>query len=155
MLKHACENVILPTSAQMLEDMERALARLRAVQGSAVWREAAIESSAVLMRGVCGLLEALNAPRDLKDSEVRAKRFACVKVAELQLYHNSQVHAGRNGRDIYGALKPQIEEARNAFRERFLKSSHGVPDYLHEEIVRALAQNDATLLGPKYPGPLV
>jgi hypothetical protein len=138
----------------MVDEMERALARLRAAQGSAAWRDAVVESSAVLTRGVCGLLETLNAPRDLSERQVRAKRFACVKVAELQLYHASRVQAGQAAGDIYGALKPQIEEARDAFRERFLKSSNGVPDYLHQEIVRALAQNDATLLGPHYPGPL-
>jgi putative protein kinase ArgK-like GTPase of G3E family len=146
--------VILVTSAEMLDQMERALTTLRAAQGNAAWRDAVIESSAVLTRGVCGLLETLNAPRDLSERQVRAKRFASVKVAELRLYHNARVQAGQAARDIYSALKPQIEEAREAFRERFLKSSNGVPDYLHEEIVRALAQNDATLLGPKYPGPL-
>jgi hypothetical protein len=146
--------VFLATPAAMLEEMERTLSRLRAAHGNAGWRDAVVESSAVLTRGICGLLETLSPARDLSERQVRAKRFASVKVAELQLYHGARVQAGQAARDIYGALKPQIEEAREAFRERFLKSPNGVPDYLHEEIVRALAQNDATLLGPHYPGPL-
>ena len=145
---------VLATSAELLEEMERALARLRAAHTSAAWRDAVIESSAVLTRGVCGLLETLNAPQDLSERDVRARRFASVKVAEMQLYQASQVQAGHSTRNLYAALKPQIEDARTVFRERFLNPPHGIPDYLHMEIVRALAQNDETLLGPQYPGPL-
>ena len=144
----------MATSAQLLDEMERALAKLRAAQTDAAWRDAVIESSAVLTRGVCGLLETLNAPRDLNERQIRAKRFASVKVAEMQLYQAAQVHAGQASRNLYSALKVQIEEARAAFCDRFLKPPNGIPDYLHEEIVRALAQNDETLLGPLYPGPL-
>ena len=150
-----CENMILATSAELLDEMERALAKLRAAHRNAAWRDAVVESSAVLTRGVCGLLETLHAPRDLNERQIRAKRFASVKVAEMKLYQAGQVQAGQASRDLYGALKAPIEEARAAFRDGFLKPSPGVPDYLHEEIVRVLAQNDETLLGPKYPGPLV
>jgi hypothetical protein len=134
--------------------MERALARLRGAQTNGAWRDAVIGSSAVLTRGVCRLLETLNAPRDLNDRQVRAKRFASVKVAEMQLYRAAQVQAGQASRDVYGMLRAQIEEAREAFRDRFLTPPDGVSDYLHEEIVRSLARNDETLLGPQYPGPL-
>lgn len=144
----------MATSAQLLDEMERALAKLRAAQTDAAWRDAVIESSAVLTRGVCGLLETLNAPRDLNERQIRAKRFASVKVAEMLLYQAAQVQAGQASSNLYGVLKVQIEEARVAFRDRFLKPPNGIPDYLHEEIVRALAQNDETLLGPQYPGPL-
>ena len=145
---------VLATSAQLLDEMERALAKLRAAQTDAAWRNAVVESSAVLTRGVCGLLETLNAPRDLNERQIRAKRFASVKVAEMLLYQAAQVQSGQASRNLYGVLKVQIEEARVAFRDRFLKPPNGIPDYLHEEIVRALAQNDETLLGPQYPGPL-
>ena len=152
--RQKCENMILATSAELLDEMERALARLRGARTNAAWRDAVIDSSAVLTRCVCGLLETLNAPRDLNERQIRAKRFASVKVAEMQLYQAAQVQAGQASRDLYGVLKVQIEEARSAFRDRFLKPPHGVSDYLHVEMVRTLAQNDETLLGPQYPGPL-
>jgi hypothetical protein len=152
---------VLATSAELLDEMERALASLcaahatsRAAQANAAWRDTVIESSAVLTRGVCGLLETLNTPRDLHERDLRAKRFASVKVAEMQLYQAAQVRAGHSARNLYAALRLQIEEARASFRERFLQPPDGIPDYLHMEIVRALAQNDETLLGPQYPGPL-
>ena len=82
-----------------------------------------------------------------------ALRFARVKVAEIQLYRASQVQAGRVKRDLYGALRPSIDAARGGFRERFLLPLRGIPDYLHQELVKTLAKEDAVLLGPSYPGP--
>jgi hypothetical protein len=84
----------------------------------------------------------------------RALRFARVKVAEIQLYQASQVKSGRAARDLYGTLGPHIDDARKAFRDRFLVPLSGVPDYLHQELVKTLAKEDAVLLGPSYPGPL-
>jgi hypothetical protein len=83
----------------------------------------------------------------------RALRFARVKVAEIQLYQASQVKSGRATRELYGALRPHIDAARGAFRENFLVPLSGVPDYLHQELVKTLAKEDAVLLGPSYPGP--
>jgi hypothetical protein len=82
-----------------------------------------------------------------------ALRFARVRVAEIQLYQASQVKCGRDGRDLYSALGPSIDAARRAFRERFLVPLSGIPDYLHQELVKTLAKEDAVLLGPSYPGP--
>jgi len=84
----------------------------------------------------------------------RALRFARVKVAEIQLYQPSQLKHGRAVRDLYGALRPHIDAARRAFQDRFLVPLNGVPDYLHQELVKTLAKEDAVLLGPSYPGPL-
>jgi len=72
----------------------------------------------------------------------------------MQLYHSSQVKMGRGARDLYGVLGPHIDAARGAFRESFLVPLGGVPDYLHQELVKTLAKEDAVLLGPSYPGPL-
>ena len=36
-----------------------------------------------------------------------------------------------------------------------MTSSPTMVDYLHLELVRSLANDDAILLGPNYPGPLV
>jgi len=139
--------------------MGRALDRLRAANGSAAWRDAVVESSAAFSRGVAGLLETLRLETlqavDVPDEvAVRARRYARVKIAEMQLYAADRVAAGRASRRLYAALRAEIDEARSGFAQEFLTSARGMPDYLHEELVRALAQNDATLLGPDYPGPL-
>jgi hypothetical protein len=84
----------------------------------------------------------------------RAQHFARVRVAEIQLYHAAAMRNGRNARDVYGALKAQMDAAREAYREKFLTPVNGTADELHVEFVRTLANDDATLLGPDYPGPL-
>ena len=83
-----------------------------------------------------------------------ALRFARVKIAEIQLYHASAVKTGRASRDLYGSLKPQIDDARAEFRKLFLENASETTDYLHAEMLHALAHDDATLLGPNYPGAL-
>ena len=89
------------------------------------------------------------------DVHLGAQRFARVRVAEIQLYHAAQMKTGRAACDVYTALKPQMDSAREAYREKFLTPVNGTADYLHAEFVRTLANNDAALLGPAYPGPLV
>jgi hypothetical protein len=84
-----------------------------------------------------------------------AQRFARVQVAEMRLSSLDVVRSARDTRDIYGALKSPIDAARAEFREKHMTSSPTMVDYLHLELVRSLANDDAILLGPNYPGPLV
>jgi|SRR5579871_2310757 len=138
--------------------MERALARLRAAPGpeSALWRSEAQAAAGSLATGVAGLLEMLAEQEQVApENHMRARRFATVRVAEIQLYQAAQVRAGRGGANLYTTLRPVLDAARAAYAEQFLIPANGVPDYLHQEIVRSLANNDAKLLGPQYPGPLV
>lgn len=86
---------------------------------------------------------------------LQAQWFARVRVAEIQLYHAAAIKRGRSSGDLYSALKSQIDAAREAYRERFLTPVSVTADYLHGEFVRTLANDDAKLLGPAYPGPLV
>jgi hypothetical protein len=84
-----------------------------------------------------------------------AQRFARVLVAEMRLATPEQFRAGRAAGNIYGALKQPMEDARRKFRERHMTVSPTMVDYLHLELVRSLADDDARMLGPDYPGPLV
>ncbi len=93
-------------------------------------------------------------PPGEQDLHLRAQRFARVQVAEMQLYKAAAVRAGRVSGDLYSALKDEIELAREAFRVQFLDASPTMIDYLHLELVKTLAQNDAARLGSGYPGPL-
>jgi hypothetical protein len=73
----------------------------------------------------------------------------------LRLHESPAVQSGRARRDLYGALRRKIDDARAAFQDRFFKACPSMVDYLHLELVRTLAQDDAELLGKDYPGPLV
>lgn len=92
---------------------------------------------------------------DQQDLNLRAGRLARVKVAEMQLYKPEAVKKGRASANLYAALRPEIDAARDAFRQQFLISPGLSADYLHEELVRSLAHEDPKLLGPEYPGPLL
>lgn len=94
-------------------------------------------------------------PLEDQPIHLRAQRFARVKVAGMQLYHDDAVKAGRKTRRLYDNLKPHIDSARNQYREQFLSASRTMVDYLHVEMVRTLAKNDDALLGLEYPGSLL
>jgi hypothetical protein len=93
-------------------------------------------------------------PED-KQLHLRAQRFARVQVAEIRLYQSEKVKNGRAAHDLYTSLKSGIDYAREAFRRDFLNASDSMVDYLHLELVRTLANDDAELLGRDYPGPMV
>src|ERR1700733_9539545 len=115
--------------------MGRALDRLRAANGSPAWRDAVVESSAAFSRGVAGLLdtlllETLQAANVPDESLLKARRYARVKVAEMQLYAADQVTAGRAVRHLYASLRAEIDDARAGYTREFLTSARGMPDYL-------------------------
>jgi hypothetical protein len=85
----------------------------------------------------------------------QAQRFARVHVAEMRLYQSGEVKQGRLTGTLYAALRESIEQARQDYREQFLTNSQVGADYLHEELVRTLANGDPSLFGAEYPGPLV
>lgn len=86
---------------------------------------------------------------------LRAQRYARVQVAEMRLRHAAAVQSGRRRRNLYASLRDLIDAARDAFRKEFFAKSPTMVDYLHLELTRTLANDDADLLGKEYPGPLV
>jgi hypothetical protein len=140
-----------------IEDLLRVVARVRTASNDTE-RAAALEDAGRVFPAEPALLELLKTlapPVTLEEKDLRAQRFARVRVAEIQLYHAAQMKSGRAAADVYRALKSHMDAARDAYRDKFLTPVNGTADYLHAEFVRTLANNDAALLGPEYPGPLV
>jgi len=81
-------------------------------------------------------------PRD-----AAARRFARVAVAGIVLHEFDAVRRGRIESSIYTNCAASIDTARGKYRENYA----GLPDYLHQEIVRTLAGNQPELLGTNYP----
>ncbi|MDQ2946042.1 MAG: hypothetical protein M3Y27_08890 [Acidobacteriota bacterium] len=92
--------------------------------------------------------------REEQNLHLRAQRFARVLVAEMRLYKAQAVKSGRTERDLYKHLQSDIDKGRQTFRNDFLSKSNSMVDYLHLELVRTLANEDAGLLGSQYPGPM-
>jgi hypothetical protein len=93
-------------------------------------------------------------PRDEQETHARAQRFARVRVAEMRLYRAQAVKEGRENHNLFEALRKEIEQGREQFGNDFLTTPTMI-DYFHVELVRTLANDDPSLLGPDYPGPLV
>jgi hypothetical protein len=96
-----------------------------------------------------------NLPPAEQQVHLKAQRFARVQVAQMRLQDGAAVQSGRSSRDLYSALRQRIDDTRTAFHEQFFAACPSMVDYLHLELVRTLAQDDADLLGKDYPGPLV
>jgi hypothetical protein len=161
-LRRSVEGEIARGRQDLIEHFTKALSRMRAAANEREWNAAVVESGKAFPGDpgaieFLAMLAALTAPKSSAmqaPGDLTAQRFARVKVAEIQLYQSPAVKAGRVSRDLYGSLRPEIDAARDAFRERFLTPGNGTGDYLHAELVRELANEDATLLGPGYPGPM-
>jgi hypothetical protein len=93
----------------------------------------------------------------LQDQQIhlRAQRYSRVQVAEMRLRNAAAVQSGRLRRNLYNSLRDPIDAARNAFRKEFFAKCPSMVDYLHLELTRTLANDDADLLGKEYPGPMV
>jgi hypothetical protein len=89
-----------------------------------------------------------------QDRHNRAQRFARVHVAEIRLYKSQSVKEGRAAKNLYGALKDDIDRSRHLYRQQFMDPPNGMPDYLHSELLKTLANDDVELLGDAYPGSL-
>ena len=85
--------------------------------------------------------------------DLKARRFARTRVAELRLHRASDVKIGRANCDLYASLREEIDAGREAFQSDFF-SRLPIVDYYHLELVRTLAHDNPELLGEDYPGPL-
>ncbi|HET7212799.1 MAG TPA: hypothetical protein VFL79_04380 [Terriglobia bacterium] len=84
-----------------------------------------------------------------------ARRFSKLLVSEIELYNRTGVAEGRRNRDLYRRLRKDIDRSRETYEKRFAHTVAKRFDYFHDELVKTLAENDATLLGSGYPGPSV
>jgi hypothetical protein len=81
-----------------------------------------------------------------EDEETAARRYARLLVSEIKLYHEDEVVAGRRDRDLRSRLGGEIARARVLYEQRVPADVRERADYFHDELVRTLADGDASLL---------
>jgi hypothetical protein len=81
----------------------------------------------------------------------KARRFAKLLVDEIKLYNQSKVAEGRQHRDLYDRLREDIEKSRASYEKRYGGTAAASGDYFNQEIIRILAENDASVLGSNFP----
>ncbi|HEX2340138.1 MAG TPA: hypothetical protein VHI98_06625 [Vicinamibacterales bacterium] len=89
--------------------------------------------------------QVLGARTTVAPDEQSARRYAKLLVSEIKMYNESAVKLGRNQRDLYERLRPEIDRARRLFEERV--PALGARQAFDDELVQTLADGDATLLG--------
>jgi hypothetical protein len=80
----------------------------------------------------------------------KARRFAKLLVEEIKLYNQAKVDQGRQSKDLYDRLKDDIEKSRAMYDKRYAESAVASADYFTQELIRILADNDATLMGAGF-----
>ena len=87
-----------------------------------------------------------------EDQEVhkKAKRFAKLLVDEIKLYNQAKVTEGRQNKDLYSRLKEDIDKSRNTYDKRYGSTVAASAGYFSSEVIRILADNDASTLGEGF-----
>lgn len=87
-----------------------------------------------------------------EDADVhrKAQRFARLLVDEIKLYNQAKVAEGRKNRDLYDRLREDIEKSRGTFQKRYGNSAAAGADYFSQELVRSLAEDDASIMGANF-----
>jgi hypothetical protein len=92
------------------------------------------------------------AQMSVEDAEVhrKAQRFARLLMDEVKLYNQAKVAEGRKNKDLYDRLKEDIEKSRSTYMKRYGNTVAATADYINTELIRSLAEDDVSLLGPNF-----
>jgi hypothetical protein len=87
-----------------------------------------------------------------EDADVhrKAQRFARLLMDEIKLYNQAKVAEGRKHKDLYDRLKEDIDKSRSTYQKRYGNTVAATADYLSSELIRSLAEDDVSLLGPNF-----
>jgi hypothetical protein len=86
-------------------------------------------------------------PADDSKRHDEARRFARLLVSEIKLYNEPKVDLGRRNKDLYERLKEDIDRSRQMYDERIADDVRKTSNYFYDELVRILADGDASALG--------
>lgn len=92
---------------------------------------------------------ALPADKDDEEDVAGARRYARLLVSEIKLYHEDSIAAGRRDRDLGSRLGGEIARARVLYEQRVPQHVRARAPYFDDELVRTLADGDASLLGAR------
>jgi hypothetical protein len=87
-----------------------------------------------------------------EDADVhrKAQRFARLLVDEIKLYNQAKVAEGRRNNDLYDLLKEDIDKSRGTFQKRYGNTAAASVDYLQQELLRSLAEDDISIMGSNF-----
>jgi|SRR5579864_2802198 len=125
------------------------LAALRKAGGSAAAEDVA-QPQPVAAMAASAPASAAAAGSEEDELHKKARRFAKLLVEEIKLYNQPRVEEGRQHKDLYERLKVDIEKSRSTYDKRYAESAVASADYFTQELIRILADNDASLMGASF-----
>jgi hypothetical protein len=126
------------------------LAALRKAGGPAASEDAAQPQPAAAMAASVPTSATTAAGSEEDELHKKARRFAKLLVEEIKLYNQPRVEEGRQNKDLYERLKVDIEKSRSTYDKRYAESAVASADYFTQELIRILADNDASLMGASF-----
>ncbi len=84
------------------------------------------------------------------DLHRKAQRFARLLMDEIKLYNQAKVAEGRKHKNLYDRLKEDIDKSRSTYHKRYGNTAAASADYFSSELIRSLAEDDVSLLGPNF-----
>jgi hypothetical protein len=84
----------------------------------------------------------------VEDQNTAAQRYARLLVSDIKLHYEPDVIAGVRERDLMQRLGGEIARAWTLYEARVPESIRTATNYFHAEMVRTLANGDASLLSP-------
>jgi len=127
------------------------LAALRKAGGVSATEEVAQPQPAAAMAASAPASAAASSGSEEDELHKKARRFAKLLVEEIKLYNQPRVEEGRQHKDLYDRLKVDIEKSRSTYDKRYAESAVASADYFTQELIRILADNDASLMGASFP----
>ncbi|MBX3279107.1 MAG: hypothetical protein KF868_13975 [Acidobacteria bacterium] len=82
-----------------------------------------------------------------------ARRYARFLVSGIKLYHPAKVAEGLRRSDLFERLREEIERNRELYDRHVPERINARFDYFYDELVRTLAEGDASKLGRNHPYP--
>jgi hypothetical protein len=126
------------------------LAALRKAGGSSAAEEVAQPQPAAAMAASAPASAPAASGSEEDELHKKARRFAKLLVEEIKLYNQPRVEEGRRHKDLYDRLKVDIEKSRSTYDKRYAESAVASADYFTQELIRILADNDASLMGASF-----
>jgi hypothetical protein len=120
-----------------------------AAPAAAPGRERAAAAAAAAAPSLAPVADTQMSPDD-SDTHRKAQRFARLLSDEIKLYNQAKVAEGRKSRDLYDRLKEDIDKSRVTYHKRYGSTVAAGADYFNQELVRSLAEDDLSLMGPNF-----
>jgi len=127
------------------------LAALRKAGGASAMEESVQPQPAAAMAASAPASAAASSGSEEDELHKKARRFAKLLVEEIKLYNQPRVDEGKQHKDLYDRLKVDIEKSRSTYDKRYAESAVASADYFTQELIRILADNDASLMGASFP----